>query len=226
MKRLVITAVSLVALSLAPPALAQTPAVTLTATCAGEFAPGQVRTRLDLTFRDFPAGGTTTVNLSFGINSPPVPLPSRFSPFTFSGSSGVFSITDVDTAGVTRTATIVASYTSTAGPTGTFTESVTYNCPLGGRGSPEPPAPEPRTPERAGYCLNGRFVNLLRGQPAVDPTYAGATPAFFYQGLGLSCDRLPGYSLTGAIVNGVGIDLGPVIGPLDLGRIYPYLKKD
>lgn len=56
----------------------------------------------------------------------------------------------------------------------------------------------------------GTFLNLEAGQPASDPHYTGATPAYYYQGLGISCDQLPGYAATGELVgyNGQGDDRG------------------
>ena len=32
------------------------------------------------------------------------------------------------------------------------------------------------------------------------PRFKGATPAFYYQGMGISCDALPGYTKTGELV--------------------------
>lgn len=43
----------------------------------------------------------------------------------------------------------------------------------------------------------GTFVDLLAGQPDADPHFAGATPAYYYEGVGISCDVLPGYAATG-----------------------------
>lgn len=223
MKRLVIAAVSLAALWAAQPALAQTPSVSFAAACGVGTTTGQVRTDFTLTFSGFPAAGTTTANILFGIDAPPTPA--FRSPFIFSGSSGVFSLADVDDPNVTRRATIVVSYSSTAGVTGTFSDSLTYNCPLPAVSAPVTPAVIESIPARAGYCLNAKFFDLQRDQPAKDPAYAGATPAFYYEGLGISCDRLPGYTATGGLVNGSGIDLGPIIGPQDPGRIYPYLRR-
>ncbi len=66
---------------------------------------------------------------------------------------------------------------------------------------------------RAGYCAvagnmdangnpiaPGTFLNLGTDQPTSDPHYKGATPAYYYQGLGISCDSLPGYTKTGEMV--------------------------
>jgi hypothetical protein len=50
--------------------------------------------------------------------------------------------------------------------------------------------PATATPtERTAYCLSGRFVDLYRDQPSWDARYLGATPAFFVEGKGLTCDE-------------------------------------
>jgi hypothetical protein len=41
---------------------------------------------------------------------------------------------------------------------------------------------------RLGYCLNGRFLDLVAGQPDVDPIYKGAQPSIFVPGKGVTCD--------------------------------------
>jgi hypothetical protein len=66
---------------------------------------------------------------------------------------------------------------------------------------------------RAGYCTvagntdasgnaiaPGTFVDLGVAQPASDPHYKGALPANYYQGKGISCDNLPGYTKTTELV--------------------------
>jgi hypothetical protein len=51
---------------------------------------------------------------------------------------------------------------------------------------------------RAGYCLAGIFVDLVLGQPDADPARAGATPAIFVAGEGITCDAPPaGYTRQG-----------------------------
>ncbi len=68
-------------------------------------------------------------------------------------------------------------------------------------------------PSRAGYCavqgntsldgtsiVPGTFVNLVAGQPDTDPHFKGARPAYYYEGLGVSCDVLQGYAGTGELV--------------------------
>ena len=75
---------------------------------------------------------------------------------------------------------------------------------------------------RAGYCMPigqerlrvadgtlGRFVDLFVGTPSQDPLYRGATPAYFLEGKGLSCEIPSGYFLNGTTVDG----------------IYPFAKK-
>jgi len=66
---------------------------------------------------------------------------------------------------------------------------------------------------RSGYCAvagntnengaaiaPGTFLDLASGQPATDPRYKGALPAVYYQGKGISCDNLPGYTKTAELV--------------------------
>jgi hypothetical protein len=68
------------------------------------------------------------------------------------------------------------------------------------------------TLNRSGYCagvgdsnpftgqpiLPGAFLDLVRGHPASDPRYQGATPALFVAGKGITCDAPPaGYVQTG-----------------------------
>jgi hypothetical protein len=71
---------------------------------------------------------------------------------------------------------------------------------------------------RGGYCAvigntwadgtsiaPGTFLNLERGQASTDPEYKGATPAAYFQGIGITCDSPPaGYTDTGTKVNGGG----------------------
>lgn len=66
---------------------------------------------------------------------------------------------------------------------------------------------------RAGYCMPspvlradgtfGRFVDLFVGQPAFDSRYRQATPAYFLQGRGLSCELPSGYFVNGSTVDGI-----------------------
>jgi hypothetical protein len=63
----------------------------------------------------------------------------------------------------------------------------------------------------------GTFLDLADGQPSGDSHYSGAIPALYYQGLGISCDNLPGYTKTSELV-GYG-------GHGDPGR-YTYMSKN
>jgi len=67
--------------------------------------------------------------------------------------------------------------------------------------------------KRAGFCSVagnstpngtpfpvGTFLDLGVGQPSSDSRFKGAVPAFYYQGKGISCDVLPGYTKTGETV--------------------------
>jgi hypothetical protein len=91
---------------------------------------------------------------------------------------------------------------------------------------------------RAGYCSvagnttdagvpipPGVFLNLELGQPDVDDHFKGAQPAFYVEGVGITCDApSQAYSLS---------DIGPVDGlgqpnPPGVklpGNIYPYFAK-
>jgi hypothetical protein len=65
---------------------------------------------------------------------------------------------------------------------------------------------------RSGYCSvagnttpagaaipPGTFLDLPADESS-DSNYKGASPAYFYQGVGISCDVLPGYTKTGEMV--------------------------
>ena len=62
-----------------------------------------------------------------------------------------------------------------------FTPAVNGSCPMTSGGPAkvvvlQPPPADPGT-SRAGYCLNGKYADLLVDQPNWDPQWAGATPA-------------------------------------------------
>ena len=86
-------------------------------------------------------------------------------------------------------------------------------------------------PVRAIYCsvagntVNGAPIppgtalNLTLGQPKIDPHYKGATPAFFVEGIGATCDSPPaGYTFHG-YVDGAGVAHG-----LE-NAIYPFYEQ-
>lgn len=77
--------------------------------------------------------------------------------------------------------------------------------------------------ESYAYCINGKYRDVPEAQIA-DPAYKGATPANYYQGIGLTCDAAPvGWVFTpNALVNGSGDDLGAVSG--DRKRIYKFAR--
>jgi hypothetical protein len=88
------------------------------------------------------------------------------------------------------------------------------------------PTPNPKAkngPDRAGYCVNGVFENLALGQPATDPAFKNAKPAFYIDGTGLTCDP-PGGAFTQAVGDLVGAD-GNSNGADAPGDIYPHYKK-
>lgn len=47
------------------------------------------------------------------------------------------------------------------------------------------------SPTRAGYCLDGVFRDLELGQPGTDEGWVSATPAWFVEGTGITCDPVP-----------------------------------
>ena len=71
--------------------------------------------------------------------------------------------------------------------------------------------------EHEGYCLSGIFLDLLKGQPSTDPAYTGAVPANFLEGVGITCDVLPGFVATGLFADGSGTP--------NAGGEYPYYMK-
>jgi hypothetical protein len=97
-------------------------------------------------------------------------------------------------------------------------------------------APEPT---RVAYCsvtgntwpdgtavTPGTFLNLLSGQPATDKHYTGAVPAWYVEGVGLTCTLTPSQAALAAASTlraGGGGDLEtPIPGVPDYG-IYPYV---
>lgn len=78
--------------------------------------------------------------------------------------------------------------------------------------------------ENYAYCLNGKFVVIPETQIA-EPAYRSATPAFYYEGIGLTCDPAPvGWVFSpNMLVNGSGQDLGAASG--DRERIYKYARQ-
>jgi hypothetical protein len=82
-------------------------------------------------------------------------------------------------------------------------------------------APVSSGPDRYGYCsvqgnslpdgtplAPGTFLNLLLDQPSADEHYTGATPAYWMEGVGITCDLPPAQaasvSSTPPLVNHVG----------------------
>ncbi len=53
---------------------------------------------------------------------------------------------------------------------------------------------------------------------------AGAVPARYYQGVGLDCSNLPGYTDAGRKTDGLGTDFGSLASIVE-GAVYPYFKK-
>jgi hypothetical protein len=92
--------------------------------------------------------------------------------------------------------------------------------------------PEGKAAKREAYCMpapvlradgtTGTFVDLEAGQPASDARYAGAVPAGFGQGYGLTCDNLAarGYTDAGHTVDGTGS-----VNPAAALNVYEYFTK-
>ncbi|MER3405317.1 MAG: hypothetical protein C4289_09305 [Chloroflexota bacterium] len=70
----------------------------------------------------------------------------------------------------------------------------------------------PQRGHRAGYCLHGEFLDLAYRQPEWDKRYAGAKPAIFVRGIGLTCTAPPGYTRQGFAPSTLGVPEG----------FYPY----
>ncbi len=113
--------------------------------------------------------------------------------FSYSGSTSL-TVAVGDSYGFTMSG---SNYDSDSTLNGTFTVTVS-----------EPSLPDPPPPplaQRAGYCAAagdvdpvsgqpipaGTFLNLNKGQPDSDPNYAGATPARYVEGEGITCDAPP-----------------------------------
>jgi hypothetical protein len=52
----------------------------------------------------------------------------------------------------------------------------------------------------------------------------GAVPARYYEGIGLDCSNLPGYTDAGRMSDGIGTDYGSLASIVE-GAVYPYFKK-
>jgi hypothetical protein len=96
----------------------------------------------------------------------------------------------------------------------------------------DPPAavawPQWRPPERAGYCMNGKFEDLIAGQPAVDPAWQGAVPAYYVEGIGLTCDTPSAdYKLVpDVLVDGAGQSLpAPLTGATVISPLYKKITS-
>ena len=75
-------------------------------------------------------------------------------------------------------------------------------------GTEGPPAPPPPEAARMGVCDRmGVFRNIFASQYKTTDTtspYYGAVAARYYEGLGITCDILPGYTDAGYMVDGTG----------------------
>jgi hypothetical protein len=73
-------------------------------------------------------------------------------------------------------------------------------------------AADPGLP-RAGYCMDGKFLNLVLGQPSADPMYEDAVLAWYVEGRGITCAAPPaGYVAFETAPDEFGVP----------GRLYAY----
>ena len=93
-------------------------------------------------------------------------------------------------------------------------------------------APEP---SRIAYCsvagnalpngtplVPGTFLNLLAGQPGTDTHYTGATPAFWVEGVGLTCSLTPAQAAL-ASASTVKVGGGGTPLPAEFGGFYTFI---
>ena len=118
------------------------------------------------------------------------------------------------------------------GPSGLSTWSLTCGPPLA---PPEIPAREfgiphvllcsPTLVMRADGTMGHAFEVEFREWKA-NASYipAGAVPARYYEGIGLDCSNLPGYTDARRMSDGIGTDFGS-LAPFVEGAVYPYFKK-
>ena len=101
------------------------------------------------------------------------------------------------------------------------------------------PAPVviPAEPSRIAYCsvsgntlpngtplVGGTFLNLLAGQPGTDAHYTGAAPAFWVEGVGLTCSLTPAQAAL-ASASLVKVGGGGEVLPPALGGIYTFIPQ-
>jgi len=103
--------------------------------------------------------------------------------------------------------------------------------------TPGPAASPPPEPARIAYCsvagntlpngtplVPGTFLNLLAGQPGADAHYTGATPAFWVEGVGLTCSLTPAQAALASAstvkVGGGGTPLAP-----EFGGFYTFIPS-
>ena len=152
------------------------------------------------------SGNTLTVNAT-GTTTGSTHLTFTITGGTISGTGACAGATGSATGGV-----VVGQNSNTRWQTST---AVSGTFKIAKAAGPAAPAPEVRGPDRYGYCLNGVFENLLLGQPSYDPLYKGATPAFYIDGIGLTCDPPSGaFSLAVDLV-------GPDGQPAPPGYTFP-----
>jgi hypothetical protein len=125
---------------------------------------------------------------------------------------------------------IVQLVTSLTGLFPASTWSVTCGLPPGGSifrefGIPHVLLCSPTLARRADGTMGHAFEVEFKAWKA-NASYipAGAVPARYYQGVGLDCSNLPGYTDAGRKTDGLGTDFGSLASIVE-GAVYPYFKK-
>jgi hypothetical protein len=190
---------------------------TVTVTFAGGLPASSGPASATIVFDDT-LGSTLTVNASGTFTT------GKHAVFTITGGT----ITGTGAcAGVAATGPIAGVISGQNGNATWSTSDQSTDTAITGRFAKPAPgaAPVVRGPDRYGYCLNGVFLNLLLGQPSYDPLYKGATPAFYVDGVGITCDPPSG-------VFSLAVDLvGPDGQPAPPGYSFPsviyphYVRK-
>jgi hypothetical protein len=88
----------------------------------------------------------------------------------------------------------------------------------GGGEPPPPPVQEPGIQHGQGVCVGGTWVVM----EATDAFASGAPKAFFYKGIGGTCDVIQGYVFAGYYVDATGAPLPPGFELLPWVVAYPY----
>ena len=150
---------------------------------------------IDLVPSDVPSPGPAPVDLRFG------------SPTLAAGSQYAVVVSTADAAGYDICGAGSTDFYPAGQAWGTLDGGATWS-DVGGDANFSTYMLPPQV-ARAGYCLNGRFLDLVSGQPDEDPLYKGAVIAIFVRGMGITCGPPPaGYTLQGRTTNADGVGAG------------------